>query len=442
MENIQLGKESLLKLFIKYVLPAIISMVITGIQGMIDGIFLGNYGSINSMAAVNVATPFMQLWIGTGMIICIGTLSYLGITLGQNDNAKAKDIFKSAVVGLSIISMIITVLGVCFSGDFARLLGANQVLMNDTKAYIFTFSFFIFFATFMLLFGFVDRLIGKPRLYLYATIGALITNITGDFIAIKILHLGVVGAAIATGLAYLVGFLITLPPLMKKSSAVNIFDGRFRLDIFIKASVNGSSEGISYLATALALFLFNRAFLQFAGEGGIAAFTVIMYIQNFAVLLMFGVSDGISSIVSYNYGAGNHHRVRKVFYLSAVLNFVFGLLSFLVLFYFGEDLILLFIKDNPAILKFALDGMNLFALNLFFCGFNILQSGFNTAVDNPITSMWIAISRGFLLIPLAVLVLPRVMDVQGLWLALPMAELGTALICLWIMFKKRDLYFK
>lgn len=441
MNQNRLLTDRLSILFLQYVFPSIIAMVLSGIQGMVDGIFLGNFVGSNAMASVNIATPFLQLIIGSAMIVCTGTLSYLGRIIGENNINTAKDIFKSALIGLGVISITILLSGVLFHDKISVLLGANQALFEFTSDYLLVISIFTPFIEFMLLFGFVNRLLGKPQLYLYATVVCLISNVVLDFVFLKVFNLGIIGAAMATGISYLLGFLIVLKPIISRKNIVNIFEGRFRGNLFLKAVQNGSSEGVTYISTALTLFLFNLAFIHFAGENGVAAFTVINYIGNFVTLIMFGISDGISSIVSCNYGAGNLKRIRKTFYTATAINFIIGGICVLILFLFSKSLITVFLKENFAVINMACAGAKIYAFSFLFNGFNIIQSGYHTAVGNALNSFLIAASRGILCILIGIMIFPAILGLNGIWITLPFAEIMTLGFCLILMMKNKKLYF-
>jgi len=183
-ENI-LGTEKISKLFIKFSIPAIISMVIAGAQIIIDGIFLGNFVGQNALASVNIVQPFMQVIIGFSMIISVGSLSFIGRSLGEGKKEEAQNIFKTAFVCITIISLVIVLVGRLFSVEIAVLLGANEVLLEGVSIYTRTISIFAPLMCLMFLFGFTNRVVGKPELYLRGMILSLIVNISLDFIFIK-----------------------------------------------------------------------------------------------------------------------------------------------------------------------------------------------------------------------------------------------------------------
>lgn len=417
------------KLFLSYVVPSVISMILVGIQGMVDGIFLGNFESTNAMASVNVAGPYMQLILGCSFIICTGTLSYLGRSLGEKDYQKEKNIFKTAAISVTAISILIMLVGVTFFDGIAKFLGANDVLLAGTSRYILILAMFAPVISFMLLCGFIGRLIEKPHLYLIATVCCLFSNITMNYAFICVLHLGVVGAALATGLSYFIGLTIVIWPLVSKKTVINVHEGIFHWKLLKETAYNGSSEGVNYLATSLILFLLNRAFMSLAGEDGVAAFTIINYIGNFTTILMFGISDGIGSIISCNYGAGKMARVRQTLYTAIVINFILGVILFAMLNLFSENLIRVFIRENLQVLDIAVQGAKIYAISFFFSGFNIVQSGYHTSLGNALASVIIAASRGIIFIGIGIFVLPRLWGLNRVWFTLPFAEIATVVCC-------------
>lgn len=429
--NNTLLTERLPRLFLLFVLPAVISMVISGTQSMIDGIFLGRFAGVNAMASVNIAGPYMQIITGCTMVICIGTFSYLGRTLGENTNPqKAKDIFRTAVVSLAACALILMAAGFFLSRPLALLLGANEVLLDETALYIRTVAVFIPAICFMMHFGFTARLLEKPHLYLIATLCCVSCNVIMDYLAVKVLGLGVVGAAAATGLSYLSGLLVVVRPFLSRKSIVNLFEGTFHWDILRSSAFNGSSEGITSISAALTMYLFNTAFMGFAGESGVAAFTVINYAGNFVVLVMFGVSDGISTLVSYNYGAKLLLRVKKTLRAALMINFCIGLLIFTVLHLFSRQMVGIFVSDNEFVTAMAVQGAALYSFCFLMNGFNIVQSGYYTSMGDALASVIISASRGIVFISTGIFLLPQFLGINGVWLTPPFAELMTVLVCL------------
>ena len=203
-ENVLLTRP-LPGLFFRYVAPAMAAMVLDGIQGIIDGIFIGNYVGADAMASVNIANPYYQIIIGSSMVICSGTMSAAGRALGAGDEKRAKDIYHSALLVLAAISVALMLAGIFGHRIIARLLGASPALLENSCRYIRALAVFVPAISFKILFGFSGRLIGRPQLYLAGTVTTISSNIFLDYLAVGVLGLGTAGAAGATGLAYLGG---------------------------------------------------------------------------------------------------------------------------------------------------------------------------------------------------------------------------------------------
>ncbi|MCT4606490.1 MAG: MATE family efflux transporter [Marinisporobacter sp.] len=440
-ENI-LGTEKIPKLFVRFSIPAIISMIIAGVQTIIDGIFLGNFVGQNALASVNIVQPFMQVIIGFSMIISIGSLSFMGRRLGEGKKEEAQNIFKTASVLITIISLLIAVVARLFSQEIGLLLGANQVLLEGVATYTRTIGIFAPLMSLMFLFGFTNRVVGKPELYLRGMILSVIANISLDFILIKQLSLGIKGGAIATGTAYVAAFFIVAPPMFTKKNIVNIFSGKFDSSTIIPMAYNGSSEGVIAIASATTSYLFNMTFMKVAGEAGVAAFTIINYISQFGILIMFGISDGIGPILSYNYGYKKYDRLNDTLKLASKVNLVVGVVLFFILFVLGEELISLFASGNREILDLAVRGSRIFSFSFLMCGFNIIYSGYFTAIGDAKASIIIAACRGIVFIILGINIIPLMIGMNGVWLTVPFAECMTFMIGIYLIKRSSQLDVK
>ena len=437
MQDNVLGTEKISKLFIKFSIPAILSLTIAGVQTMVDGIFLGNFVGTNAMASVNIAAPFMQLMIGMNLIIGIGGASYIGRSLGEGQVKRAQDIFKSACLFMIGLSIVILVLGFTFSHQLASFLGANDVLLADSSTYIKILALFAPFIGLSFILGVFVRCIGKPNVYLISSVASLFANIILNYVLIKQLKLGIVGAPIATGLSFTTSFLIAAIPFIKKS-VLNFFTGKFNWKLTGQLLYNGSSEGVSSLAAAISTFVFNMAFMRIAGEVGVSAFTAIGYISLFASLIVCGVSAGIGPVISYNYGAQLHDRVKQMMNISCKMAMIMGTSLVVLIFLFGKYLIMMFVSDNEAVLDLALHGSKIYAFTFFFNGLNILFSGYFTSIGDALSSIIVAVCRGMIFILLGISILPQFIGISGVWMTVPVAEVLTLLVVIFL-FKKGNL---
>lgn len=422
MEENILGTDKISKLFIKYSIPAIIAMVISGAQIIIDGIFLGNFVGQNALASINIVQPFMQVIIGVSMVVGVGALSFIGRKLGEGKKEDAQNAFKTAFLFIIIIALIITIVGCLFSKEIAIILGASEVLLEGVSIYIRTIALFAPLMCLMFIFGFINRVVGKPEAYLGGMILSIIVNVSLDYIFIKELNFGIRGAAFATGIAYVSAFIIVILPMLNKKNIVNIFSGKFDKSLIMPMLYNGSSEGVISFSTATTAYLFNITFMNIAGEAGVAAFTIINYISQFGILIMFGISDGIAPILSYNYGKKRYDRLSDTLNLAYKVNLAIGVVLFFILFIFGKHLISLFTSGNEQVQNLAVRGSRLYAFSFLLCGFNIIRSGYFTAMGEAKASIILSASRGIIFIVLGINILPIFVGNNGVWLTVPFAE--------------------
>lgn len=438
MKENSLATEKISVLFLKIVLPSMVAMVIIGIQGMIDGLFLGNFVSNNALASVNLAQPFNQTTSAITMVLSIGGTAFMGRLLGAGDIKIAKTAFKTTFYALLFSSVVIILLGQCFHTQIATALGANDILLQDTALYIQITSLFMPFFLLYILFSFVNRIIGKPHLFIIGSTLSVLFNIVFNFIFIVHFEMGIVGAAIATGCSHIVGLLVNFPPVFSKKSQVNVFEGSFDFPLLLKMAYNGSSEGITSLSTAVTTLIFNLTFMHFYGETGVASFTIISYISQVATLLIFGVVDGITPIISFNYGASAYSRVKEAVSVAFVVNLCIGIFTYCVLIFRGEALITLFTSDDLELISLTYAGAKLYGLQFFFCGTNILASSYFTAIGDALKSVIISSSRGLIFIILGIFLLPNLFGIEGVWLVAPFADFVTFFIVLSLTKKAKN----
>lgn len=436
MDQRILGTEKLSKLFIKFTIPSIIGMIFIGVQGIIDGLFVGNVIGGNALAAVNLVQPYVQIIMAYALIISVGAQSIIGINLGKDDKEKSQNIFRTALILLIIISLIVTIFGIFFSKNIAAFLGANEVLIEDASTYIKTISYFIIFISLMFLFETVVRTIGKPNISLISMIIAVFLNVILDYLLINKFNLGIKGASLATGISYSLAFFINIIPFLNKKSAINVYKGKFDKSTLFPMIYNGSSEGVSSISNALSMFLFNTALMKIAGENGIASFSIINYISQVGYMVLFGIADGVRPIISYNFGAENNHRVNKILNSSVIVNIAIGAIICIVMVVFSKPLINIFLKDGKEVLEMATIGAKIYGIAFLFNGINILISSYFTAIDDPKSSIIIAMSRGIVFIFVGIVILPYIFGVNGIWMTIVFAELITILLCFKLLNKE------
>lgn len=442
METNILGKEPIQKLLVKFALPSIIGMIFVAIQGMIDGIFVGNFIGSKGLAGINIAQPFSQFVMAYSLTIGVGAQTLVGIFLGEKEEKKAQDMYKTGLLTTLFFSLVIGLLGFAFSSQIAGMLGAQGEVLIHSSLYIKTIACFLPFVGTMFLFEFLVRTIGKPEISLIAMVVSVLVNIVLDYILIKVFSFGVVGAAFATGVSYFIALVIELIPFFKKDSIIQIFKGDFISSQVWPMIYNGSSEGVSSLASAISMFLFNIALMKTSGVNGVVAFSVVSYFSQVGYMLLFGIADAIRPIVSYNYGASYKNRMSELLQISIKLNFLIGLFIFGFLTFVSPHMVSLFIKDNASVIPLVERGASIYAFAFLFNGFNILISSYFTAIDDALYSIIVALSRGLIFMTIGIFILPNIFGISGVFLTIVFAEISTLIVSLILCKKSEYVFFK
>ena len=283
----------------------------------------------------------------------------------------------------------------------------------------------------------------KPKLGLLLSLAAGATNIVFDYVFIALLDMGVVGAALATVLGYCVGGVIPVVYfLMPRREGLRLVRTRFYGRQLLHACTNGSSELMSNISASVVGILYNIRLMDLLGEPGVAAHSVMMYVDFVFVAAFLGFSMGSAPIVSYHYGAEDHDELKNIFRRSGVIIAVTSVVMVAASEVLSRPLSAAFVGYSPELLELTTHGFRIFALCYLFCGLNIYASAFFTALCNGALSALIAFTRTLLLRGGLVLVMPLLFGVDGVWWSVAAAELLGAVLsaALLILMRRRYHY--
>lgn len=427
------------RLFMKYALPGVAGLLFLGIQSVIDGIVLGRFVGANALASVNLVLPCYSLISAFAIVMGIGGQTLVSISLGRGDKQEANNALRSVFVFLLGMSVVVSLVIFLSAGKIASFLGANEVLLPDAVHYI--RALVPFFPLLCAMF-FGDYIIKAMGHLLYATsvMGmTVVLNIVLDLVFVAVLGWGVMGAGLATGIAFTMGACFNVPRLFSRHEVVAVQRGRYDRRLVWNAFYNGSSEGMSELSVAITVFLFNITMMRYLGESGVAAFTAINYILFIGTTVFLGISDGIIPIIGYNYGARQQERIKSILKLAARTNSLIGIGLFLLLLLFGEQVIGLFFKDHGSeAFEIASRGVSIYCFAFLLCGLNILASSYFTAIGNAKISIIISALRGLVFVGIGILVLPAVFGIDAIWYDVPIAEICTLSVSFWLV--RRSLF--
>ena len=439
--EIKLSDHFTYKKLLRFVLPSVAMMIFTSIYGVVDGLFVSNFVGKSSFAAINLVIPFTMIFGGIGFMFGTGGSALVAKTLGEGEHEKANRYF-SMMVWISLILGIATsAVGIAYMRQIAHFLGADAEMLEDCVVYgrlIIGFN-----TAFMLQNLFQSFLVTaeKPRLGLLATLAAGFTNMLLDALFVAGFDLGVAGASIATGISQCVGGLLPLLYfLFPNSSLLRLKRTKLELRPILAASFNGVSELVTNITASVVGILYNFQLLRYAGQDGVAAYGVLMYVDFIFVAVFIGYSIGSAPIVSYHYGAGNRAELKNMLRKSVTLMVGAGICMAALAELLAVPLARLFVGYDQMLLDMTVHGFRIFSLSMLFAGFNIFSSSFFTALNNGGVSAALSFLRTFLFKLSAVLILPFFFDLDGIWLSAVAAELLAFAVSLFFILFKRKKY--
>ena len=428
------------KLF-RFTLPSIVMMVFTSIYGVVDGYFISNYAGKTAFASVNLVMPFIMILGGMGFMIGTGGTALVSVVLGQKDHERANRYFSMMIYLTVIMGVILSVLGFTFMKSIAALLGATEEMLADCVLYgriVISFT-----TAFMLQNVFQSFLIAaeKPKFGLVVTMIAGATNMVLDWLFVGVFGWGVAGAAAATGLSQCAGGLVPLIYfLLPNKSLLRLTRTKLELIPLLKACGNGSSELMSNISSSVVSMIYNFQLLKYIGENGVSAFGVLMYVQFIFVAIFIGYSIGCAPVVSYHYGAGNSPEVKNMLKKSMLLMGTLGVLLSALAFCLAEPLAKIFVGYDAELHALTSHAFRLFSFSFLLAGFNIYCSSFFTALNNGAISAAVSFLRTLVFQTSAVLILPLILGVDGIWLSNAFAEVFAFAISAIFLIAKRKKY--
>lgn len=417
------------KLF-RFTLPSIASMIFTSIYGIVDGFFVSNYVGMIPFAGLNIIMPFIMMLGAVGNMVGIGGSALIGKTLGLGDNKKANNLFSFFTYFMAGAGILLCIIGNLLLPNVAVLLGAEGEVLENAIIYGRVCLFGVIFLT--LQFTMQSFLItaGKPKLGFIVTILAGVTNIVLDALFIAVLNMGLVGAALATVIGQMVGAVVPIImfALPKNQWILKLGKAKFDGRSLLKACANGSSEFLSNVSMSVVGMLYNAQLLEYAGNYGVVAYGVIMYVNMIFISVFFGFTVGTSPIISYNYGAENIPELKSLFKKGLVIITGFSLAMLLFAQLLALPLSMIFTSYDQQLLQFTAHAFRLYSISFLFCGMAIFGSALFTALNNGLISAILSFVRTVIFQVAFIFLLPMLWDIDGIWLSAVFAEFMAALI--------------
>ena len=445
--NIQLSDHFTYKKLIRFTLPSIGMMIFTSIYGVVDGFFVSNFVGETAFTAVNFIMPFLMILGAIGFMFGTGGSALIAKTLGQGDKEKTNSLFSLFVYVSVIIGLVITVIGIICLRPIASMLGAEGEMLESCVSYGRIIALGLVF--FMLQMEFQSFMITaeKPQLSFIFTLAAGFTNIILDAVLVGALSLGLEGAAIATVTSQFVGFILPIIYFMRKnSSLLRLGKASFDFYAILHACTNGSSELMTNISMSLVGMLYNTQLLKYAGEQGVAAYGVLMYVNFIFISAFLGYCIGCAPVIGYHYGAQNSHELKGLLKKSIIIILISSVSMVILALGLSSPMAHLFVGYNSELLELTKRAFLFYSFSFLFSGIAIFGSSFFTALNNGPVSAIISFLRMFLFQAAAVLLLPSVFvyfggnGTDGIWISILVAESLAVLVTVIFLFAKRKKY--
>ena len=439
--KIQLSDHFSYNKLIKFTLPTIAMMIFTSIYGVVDGVFVSNCVGSDAFAAVNLIMPIIMILGSVGFMIGTGGSAIVSKTLGEGKKEKANEYFSMLVYLCVVSGVILSVIGIIFTGPIAVLLGAKGSIAKDCVTYGRTVFFMLTGLFLQNAFQSFLVVAEKPKLGLFVTVLAGFTNMFLDFLFVYVLRFGVFGAALATGISQFVGSVIPIIYFAGgKNNVLKLTKCRFNKDIIIKTCINGSSEMVTNMSMSLVNILYNMQLMKYIGTNGVVAYGIIMYVGFIFVGTYMGYAVGSAPVISYHYGAGNKDELKNLFKRSLTIIIVSSVVMTFIAEIIAGYLAGIFVSYDNNLLELTTEAIRIYAVSYLISGVNIFASSFFTALNNGVVSAVISFMRMFVFQIVMILLLPVVLGISGIWTAVIAAEVLSVVISVMFLVKNRKKY--
>lgn len=436
--RIQLSDHFTYRKLMRFTIPSIIMMVFTSVYGVVDGFFVSNYAGKTPFAAVNFIMPVLMILGAFGFMFGAGGSALVAKTLGEGNSEKANRNFSLLVYSTIICGIVLEIIGIISLPDIASLLGAEGEMLKN--CIIYGRIILLALPVYMLQLEFQNFFITaeKPQLGLVMTLIAGCTNMILDWLLVAVFQMGLVGAAIATSASQAVGGIVPLVYFSRpNNSLLHLGKTDFDKKALLKACTNGSSELLSNVSMSLVGLLYNVQLMNYAGENGVAAYGVLMYVGFVFNAIFIGYSIGTAPVVGYHFGARNTDELKGLLKRSIVIILTCSVCMVASAELLAQPLSDLFVGYDPELLELTKRGFTIYSFCFLFSGMAIYGSGFFTALNDGLTSAIISFLRTLVFQVAAVILLPLIFGIDGVWFSVVAAEVMAVILSVFFIIFKR-----
>jgi len=425
------------KVFYKYLVNSVLGMLAVSFCILVDTMFIGQGIGSEGLAALNICIPIFNVFNGIGLLFGMGGATVLSISVGKGDIEESRAIFSQTLIVAIIFSISISILGAIFKKNIGYLLGADENTIYMVTEYLSGVLFLSFtYILSQMLSSFV-RNDNNPKLSMLATTTGGLLNIVLDYIFIFEFKLGMKGAALATSLSTLINLIIVSTHFISKKNTLNLVKFKFNLNRMIRILFTGAPSFIIELSSGIIIFIFNLALLEMIGNVGVSAYSIIANVALVVAAIFTGVAQSIQPIISINYGANKYDRVEKVKRMALIVAFIIGSVFYLSGLLFPTSIVSIFTSENGQIVDITVNAIRYYFIAFLIMGLNIVMGSYYQSKEYTIVSNFISLGRGIVFLIIGIFILPRILDVNGIWLSVVFAEVMTLIgINIYILFDK------
>lgn len=426
---------------LKFALPTIISNIFMGLYTTVDGVFVSRLIGTDALSAVNIIFPIIIFSNAIGAMLGTGGNAIIARKLGEGKEEEARQDLTFLSIVMVLASIVLVLLGLLFIRPLIYFLGADEALFD----YCYKYAVPSLIIMPLSIFGMMSQLtfisVGKANLGLATSVMGGATNMVLDYLLIAVCDLGIAGAAIASGMGFSVPALAgVFYFLFNRKQSLYFVRPKVRTQVLLKSCTNGVSEMVGNLSNGIVTILFNNILMRLAGSNGVAAITIILYAHGILSSAFMGYSFGIAPMISYNYGKQDEKQLQSIYRISLRMIALTGIVIFFVSQLGANLLVGIFAGTNKAVFDLAVSGFRMFAVCFLFMGFNTFSSAMFTALSNGKISATLSIMRNLIFIVAVTLLLPLVIGINGVWLAIPAAELLALVMTVYYFQKMKNVY--
>lgn len=430
-----------LRWLLLFALPTIASSIFANLYSTVDGIFVARWVNTDALSAINITMPLIYVASALGMMFGSGGNALVARKIGEGRQKEAREDFSLLMAVAFVFSVLLTVLSFAFLDPLCRFLGSDAALLPYCRAYMLPVLISLPFSVFGMVFQLSFITVGKAKLGALLSVLGGVTNIVLDWLFMAVFQWGLTGAAIATSIGYAVPSVVgTIWFFTHRNQSLYIVRPRWNAKTLIDSCINGSSEMVGVLAFSVVSILFNNILMNLGGSDGVASLTIIWYAQGLFGGLFRGYVNGISSVVSYNLGRADKERLCKLFRISIGTLGAVSVLVTAISYLLCGTVVHFFAKGNQNVAAIALHGFHIVAVSFFMLAFNTFASGWFTALNDGKTSAILSFCRTIVFLVVPVLILPRLLALDGVWLSLVLGELLSLVMAIYYFRKFRGVW--